>query len=325
MKLLQHFIKERRDVLILWALTVLTFWIIGTLTGYDTSWLAYAALLSLFFTAIILGVSFVRFRKRHQRLQELKDDPAPEDRLPRPAGQIESDYDGMVRELSGSVRRMKRETADKSREDADYYALWTHQIKTPIAAMRLLLDAQPDPVKLRAELFRIEEYAEMILQYQRLDSPDSDYRFESVSLEPLVRAAVRKYAPFFVTGKLSVSLEGLGVTVNTDEKWLSFIVEQLLSNALKYTNEGGISVTFNDGELRITDTGIGILPEDLPRVFEKGYTGWNGRMDKKASGLGLYLCRRAAYSLSLGLRLESVPELGTTAVLIFSDTPDVRD
>ena len=208
------------------------------------------------------------------------------------------------------------EAREMVRQQADFFGLWSHQIKTPIAAMNVLFQgAEEDTGAYRQELFRIERYVEMALQYLRFDSMGNDLVLASCELEPLVKQLVKKYAPQFIHRHLSVELENLQQVILTDEKWFVFVLEQILSNAIKYTSTGGIRIEARecvDGiEVGVIDTGIGIRAEDLPRIFEKGYTGYNGRMDKKASGLGLYLCKGICDKLGHGLRAQSVEGKGT--------------
>ena len=153
----------------------------------------------------------------------------------------------------------------------------------------------------------------MVLMFLRLDSDSTDYVIREYDLDGIVRGAVKKFAGEFIGRKLRLDYQPLNTTVLTDEKWLSFVVEQLLSNALKYTPSGTISITLEQEQtLCVRDTGIGIAPEDLPRVFEKGYTGYNGRSDKRASGIGLYLCKRICQNLGHRISVESQAERGTT-------------
>ena len=211
------------------------------------------------------------------------------------------------------------------REKEDFFALWAHQIKTPIAAMKLLLaDEEPDMGDCKRELFKIENYVETALNYLRFEGMSGDMLLERTNLEPLVKQVVKKYSTIFIHKHLSVELENLDITILTDEKWLSFVLEQALSNALKYTKEGGIKIftripeegkTSADTEIVIRDTGVGISSEDLPRVFEKGYTGYNGRMDMKASGIGLYLCKGVCDKLGHKIRIESEVSKGTDVVI----------
>ena len=171
------------------------------------------------------------------------------------------------------------------------------------------------------ELQRIEQYVEMVLTYLRLDAGSTDYVIKEYSLDDIVRQAVRKYAAQFIRKKIRLVYEPLNVTVLTDEKWLLFVVEQLLSNALKYTRSGSVSITLEQPKtLCITDTGIGIAPEDVPRIFEKGYTGYNGRQDKRSSGIGLYLCRRICHNLHHGISIRSAVGKGTAVLLELEST-----
>lgn len=182
--------------------------------------------------------------------------------------------------------------------------------------MQLTLQGQDDPAarRLRAELGRVEQYVDMVLTYLRLHEGGSDYVIRSYSVDDIVRPAVRRFAGEFIDRRIALEYRPIGRTVVTDEKWLRFVVEQVLSNALKYTPEGGrIAVTWQEeGQvLCISDTGIGIAPEDLPRVFEMGYTGTNGRMDRHASGIGLYLCRRICQNLGHTITARSAVGQGT--------------
>ena len=204
------------------------------------------------------------------------------------------------------------------RDSLDYYTTWVHQIKTPISVMRMTLEGEDteEHRELSSQLFRIEQYVEMVLSYLRLESDSSDYVFQEYDLDSILRQAIRKYAPLFVRQRVRLVYEPVRRTVLTDEKWLLFIVEQILSNSLKYTRSGSVTITVSpDAVLRIADTGMGIAPEDLPRIFEKGFTGYNGRADKKSTGLGLYLCRMAAERLSHRIWAESQPGKGTSVFL----------
>ena len=220
------------------------------------------------------------------------------------------------------------ELADTAAADAarytdmvEYYTVWAHQIKTPIASMRLALQKEDsaEARKLLYELRRIEQYVEMVLVFIRLDSNSSDYVLKAQPVDPLVKQAIRRFAPDFIGKKLKMSYEPSELCAVTDEKWLVFVLEQLLSNALKYTRTGGIRVYFPEPKvLCIEDSGIGIAPEDLPRIFEKGYTGGNGRVDRQASGLGLYLCRQICTRLHIGLSAQSQVDVGTKVFLDFA-------
>ena len=197
----------------------------------------------------------------------------------------------------------------------DYYTLWVHQIKTPIASMRLRLQEEDTSRSrvLLSDLSRIERYVSMVLTYLRLEGRSTDYVIREYDLDSILRPVFKQFAGEFISRKLKLDYTPVNVKVLTDEKWLSFVVEQLLSNALKYTPKGSVSVYLEEPSvLCIRDTGIGIAPEDLPRVFDRSYTGLTGRADRRASGLGLSLCKQVCDNLGHGITIESAPDLGTT-------------
>ena len=203
----------------------------------------------------------------------------------------------------------------------EYYTMWVHQIKTPIAALRLLLQekaSEVDTQEEQDELFRIEQYVEMALQYMRLDSESTDFVIKRVELDEVLKEAIHKYARLFIRKKVKLQYDKVNVQVLSDKKWLGFVVEQILSNAIKYAKGGCVSI-YMQGErtLIIEDNGIGIRAEDLPRVMEKGYTGYNGHNHKHSTGIGLYLCNRIMMKMNHRIRIESEEGKGTRVVLSF--------
>lgn len=285
---------------------------------------AYAACLCAALTALVTLAGFLRYRRRHALLSRLARDAREGVRLlPAPADALERDYQAALRAAVNAWAAAVADRDARYQERVGYYTLWAHEIKTPLAALRLLLSERgPEEARaMLAELSRVERYVEMALCYLRLDAESTDYAFASCELEPLARAAVRRFAPQFIAGRLRLTLAPFGgASALTDEKWLSFALEQLLSNAVKYTPPGGeIELGVSEGpKLFVRDTGVGIAPEDLPRVCEPGFTGVNGRADKRATGLGLYLTRRALCGLGHGLIIESRPGAGTTATIDLS-------
>lgn len=206
----------------------------------------------------------------------------------------------------------------KDKDDMlDYYTLWVHQIKTPIAAMNLYLQnsTSDEASILSNELLKIEGYVEMVLSYLRLNSDYSDYHFQSYSLDSIIKESIHKYAPLFIQKNLSLEYTSFDYEVITDEKWFSFVLDQVLTNAIKYTNKGGVKIYLENDDLVIEDSGIGIAKDQLSRIFEKGFTGINGRYDKKASGLGLSLCKQVLTKLSHTIHIDSVEEMGTTVII----------
>ena len=314
MKTFLAWLKARLGEIILFAGLILIFSAVVWLSGAGGLLARYTALLC---TALALAVALAdlrRFALRHRQLSDaLKSICVSDEQLPPPGDLIGEDYTRLIRALGEEKTRSACAMDLRRREMEDYFTLWAHQIKTPIAAMRLILQTRPENSagELSQELFRVEQYVEMVLNYLRLDSDSTDFVFKTCDLDGIIRQCVRKYAKQFIRKKISLEYGGTDVQVLTDEKWLCFVIEQLLSNALKYTNVGSIRIYTRGGTLVIEDTGIGIAPEDLPRVFEKGYTGYNGRTDKKATGIGLYLCKRILQKLGNEISISSVVGQGT--------------
>lgn len=231
--------------------------------------------------------------------------------------EIENELLEIIECLKNGGMRLNDSMNMKYSDMVDYYTMWVHQIKTPIASMHLILQKEDseDSRRLRAELFRVEQYVQMVLCFLRLDSDFADYVIKEYRVDDIIRPAVRRLAPQFIMKKLALEYEQTDEVALTDEKWLSFVVEQILSNAVKYTSSGSISIKCDGDRLVISDTGIGIAAEDLPRIFDKGYTGFNGRADRKASGIGLYLCRRICDNLGHSIKVESAAGHGTTIII----------
>ena len=281
----------------------------------------YAGLLCLFIGLVIVGTDFMRFYRRHKQLLEFQKRICIDiEKLPVVNGLIENDYIQLVKVIDSDRKKRLADYAVWRGNLTDYYTLWVHQIKTPIAAMRLLLQSEDNENnrELEAELFKIEQYVEMVLQFLRVDNEHTDYVIGRQNLEKIVRSSVRKYAKLFIIKNISVDVGNISAEVLSDEKWLSFVIEQIISNALKYTEKGSISIFLeNEETLVIEDSGIGIAKEDLPRVFEKGFTGYNGRTDKKSTGIGLYLCKKIMDKLGHKIEISSEVGKGTKVKLIF--------
>lgn len=279
---------------------------------------------------LLVGLGFAvwdyrRTLKRHRALTGCGDLTAELLReLPPPESLAEEDYRAQLLHLRQLCTELQSAADNRYRDAIEYYTTWAHQIKTPIASMRLALQGEDTALfrRLLSDLSRTEQYVEMVMAFLRLEDAPGDYVFREVALDEVLRQALRRFSAEFIDRRLRLDYTPTGLTVLTDEKWLCFVLEQLLSNALKYTREGSITVELaGERVLAIRDTGIGIAPEDLPRIFEKGYTGQNGRADKRASGLGLYLCSRICRNLGVGLTVKSTSGVGTTLLLDFTQYP----
>lgn len=284
----------------------------------------YPTLLCAFIGLFVLIFDFLRVKDRHKELAQIKSIPdAITATFPADNNIQNEDYREVIRLLCEEHNQYKSETNYKYTDMIDYYTVWAHQIKTPIAAMRLTLQNEDTPLtrKLTNDLYRIEQYVEMVLTFLRLNSDSTDYVFKEYDLDNILKSAVKKFSSEFIGRKLRLIYDPLNTSVITDEKWLSFVIEQVLSNALKYTPSGSITISLvGEKTLRIEDTGIGIAPSDLPRIFENGYTGFNGRTDKTASGIGLYLCRRVCNNLGHTITANSTVDVGTAIDIDLTQT-----
>ena len=312
MKLLISYLKYRAKIMITCFVVVAVF--VSTDVLFDMPRIAvlYPLILTLSAGLIACGFDFAFFVKRHNQLTDNTEE------LPAPKNLIEEDYQQIIRLLKEESKIAEQKASADYTDMVEYYTVWAHQIKTPIAAMRLNLQSEDTEAarKLMGDLNRIESYVGMVLTFLRLDSNNTDYLIKEYDIDEIIRPAVRKFSREFILKKLKLEYEPVSYRTITDSKWLSFIIEQIISNAVKYTSEGSVSICMNEpGILCIEDTGIGINEEDLPRIFENGYTGFNGREDKRASGIGLYLCKRIADNLGHKIYAESKVGKGTKIFL----------
>ena len=325
--MISTYLKKNIKPILFYLLFLGVFYLVLYLYGVRADALGYAVFLSLV-TFIVLGLfDLWRYQARIKTIGEaFRNMPYELGSLPAPLDIPEEKYQEEVRMLGERLVLQENDSRRSRQEMLDFYSLWAHQIKTPLAAMNLLLqseEAREDKdakifQEMRMELFKTGQYVDMVLSYLRAEDMSSDLLLKEYSLDEIVRQAVRKYSAMFILKKIRLEYEPCKEMVLTDEKWLLFVLEQLLSNALKYTEKGFIRIRMEQGSpavLLIEDSGIGIQAEDLPRVFEKGFTGYNGRQDKKSTGIGLYLCRMICEKLNHTVTITSDPGKGTAVRL----------
>lgn len=314
MKLFFKYIYQYRYTALFFLMFSVIFAVI--LLMYDTipEAVLYAFLLCSAIGIVSIIIGFVRFKKHYTLLDDIFINlPFMIEKLPAPENPYQEIFQKIIVRMSEISSENITRLKNTQQDSMEYFTAWVHQIKTPISAMQMILQSE-DTEKNRillSELFRIEQYAEMALYYLRLDSTSTDFVIGRYNIDIIVKKAVHRYAPQFISRKIRLVYNPVTAEVLTDEKWLLFIIEQLLSNAAKYTIKGTVTLTFADNILTVADTGIGISPEDLPRIFEKGYTGMSGRRDRKSTGLGLYLCKRSADKLGHKLSVKSEVGRGT--------------
>lgn len=326
-RILLQFFWEQRMIGLFLILAVAIFALVFSMYDIKLEAILYASMLCLTAGLLFEGVHLISYLRRHTEQQKrLQGLPISYTELLPPRTLAEQDLQAMVQKLGEQYTAVTTDWQRQQKESLDYYSAWIHQIKTPISSMKMILQQEDTEENhlLSAELFRIEQYTEMALQYLRLDSKTNDFVFQQYGLDSIIRQAIRKYAPQFILRKIRLIYEPVSMTILTDEKWMLFLLEQLLSNAIKYTPHGSVTISVTPEKvLQVADTGIGIAPEDLPRIFEKGFTGYNGRADKKSTGLGLYLCQQAAKKISVSLSVTS--EVGKGSVFsVHLDIPPLQ-
>lgn len=326
------FLKIRKMPIIIFTGIVVIFGILFYLYDIPFDAIIYGCELSFVWCAVCLFIDFYKYYKRHKLLhinrEQFFDDA---EQLPEYMDIIEYDYQELAKKLYQAKQELISKNRIAKKELLDYYGMWVHQIKTPIAALDILLQNtermlyQLDEKEMmqkaisvsdmKMELFKIEQYVEMALNYLRVEDISSDLVFKKHELDDMVRQVIRKYAKIFISKKIKIDFKLTKACIVTDEKWFIFVLEQIISNALKYIKKGQIFIYMKEKSLVIEDTGIGIPAEDLPRIFEKGFTGYNGRENKKSTGIGLYLCKNIMDKLQWNITVDSEVGSGTKIYL----------
>ena len=233
-------------------------------------------------------------------------------------------YD-LLRQTNKDMHEHVKSYRDRESEYRKYIEAGVHEIKTPIASTRLIIENNQNPItrNIQDEVKKVEEYIEQVLYYSRSNHVSKDYLIKEIPLADLVRRVIKRNSRDFISKGITVDMNAVEGTAYSDAKWLEFILNQLIGNAIKYTKEREGKVTIqtirneNSIVLTIEDNGIGIIDKDINRVFEKGFTGENGRKFGTSTGIGLYLCNKLAEQLGLGLTLTSEVGKGTNVSITF--------
>ena len=328
MEILKSYLKKNIKVYILFVVFIFIFFIMFYLYNLPLEALIYTGSFC-FLAALIASISdYANYKESYKKLKFLEKNILSDlEDLPKSLDIRIDYYHKIIEKLYEELEKLTQENRKKNTDMVDYYSMWVHQIKTPIAAMNFLLDNEEvDQKILQQELFKIERYVEMVLTYIRLDSISSDYVITKINLDEVVKDSVKKYATIFINKKIKLNYVSHETMVISDKKWLSFAFEQILGNSVKYSSAGGeITIETYENKLVIEDNGMGIKEEDLPRIFEKGFTGFNGRYEKKSSGLGLYLCKKTLDKLGHHIEISSKVGEGTRIEITFPKEDTLRD
>lgn len=252
--------------------------------------------------------SFMLLKKRlervHHLLAEMEQPYLVGEVLPKPTSIAEQQYYEVMRAVSLDAISMVEQANRASREYKEFVEQWIHELKTPLTGMSLILANDADPRKLRRELKRLDNLTDQVLHFARLQSMEKDKQFVVFEMEPLLNQAVKNQMDLLIAAKMNVAIEG-DMTVYNDQKALQFIVNQFLINSAKYCRNSQVKLTMEGQTLTYEDHGIGIPKHELPRIFDRGYTGTNGRLHGTSTGMGLYIVANMCKELHIQLEVES--------------------
>lgn len=281
----------------------------------------YPAILCLFVGLVFIILDYIKKYQIHRKLLKIqKLDAKLISSMPNTNSIIEQDYQIIIKNLKQNIHNLETTKNKQYSDMIDYYTLWAHQIKTPITSMKLTLKNPSGISKnnFQTNLNRVEQYVDIVLAFMRLYSEYTDYVFKEYSLDKIIKTSIKKFSHDFISKKIKLDYIPLNKLIITDKKWFSLVIEQLLSNALKYTQTGSIKIyCSHEQTLCIKDTGIGIKAEDIARIFDKGYTGYNGHNIRHSSGIGLYICKKICNNLKIKIKVTSEYNSGTCVCLTF--------
>ena len=312
--MIRNFILSIRPQIIIAIMSVTSFGLLAFLTRFPASFFWYGVLLISFFVFVFWLYQGIRYQSRYRAM--LDDAPVSLGYDP-----IDELYQEKILLLKEQLQDQEQEYREREQEQLDYFTLWLHQIKTPIAAMSLLHQQLPhtgEKKQLEQELIRVEDYTHMALNYLKLEGNNQELDLTEVDLDAVIKKVIKKYASLFIYNAIQLDYKPTHLTVVSDSKWLEVLIEQVLSNSLKYTPKGSIRIYTENNQLIIEDNGSGIRSEDLPKIFEKGYTGMSGRLHEKSTGLGLFLSRMICKRLGHAMTIESEVNVFTRVTLDLS-------
>ena len=329
MEIFRNYLKKNLKIYLLFIMFIAIFCLIFWLYSFPLEVLYIAGSYCFVLSLIVSTIDFLNYRRSYKSLKFLESHVLDDlDKLPESLDIRVHYYHKIIKKLYNHTQELLEKNRSDYNNSVDYYSMWVHQIKTPIAAMSFLLEQEElDKKQLKLELFKIERYTEMVLNYLRLGSESTDYVLEKINLEKVARETLKKFAPLFISKNIKLKFEAdAQKNVVSDKKWLAFALEQIISNAIKYSRTNGeVAVKIVENKIIIEDNGIGIKQEDLPRIFDKGFTGFNGRYEKKSSGLGLYLCKKTLDNLGHNIEITSEVNVGTKITITLPMEQVFRD
>ena len=296
MNRLWSFLKSEYRIFITLLCTCLVFGGVFLFANFDMQYFILSLEVILFCMFIFLIKEWINYVKEENILQEMENI------------QIEN-------------KALRNKMIEERNDLEEYFLLWIHQIKTPITVCNLILGKPDADYRLKEQIFYIEDYTNMAMNYLKLKTRTSDMDICEADLDSIISGVIKKYSIIFIEKKIKLNYKKTEAKVVSDTKWLSILLEQVISNALKYTKSGEITILYDKktNKLTVKDTGIGIPSSDIKKIFDRGYSGFNGRLNEKSSGLGLYMVGKIALLLGITIEVKSEVNIGSEFSFIFKN------
>lgn len=284
-----------------------------------------------------MTIEYIRYKIYFDSVEYILDNLDKKYLLPevmkKPNFAVGEEIDYIFKVLSRDMHENVKHYKNIQEEYREYIEMWVHEIKTPIASSKLLIENNNNEItkKIDTQIDKIENYVEQVLYYSRSDEVGKDYIIKKVELSKVVKTVIKKNQRDFISKKISLQLEDIDEIIYSDTKWVEFILNQIVGNAIKYSKgkEDKVKISGkrlgNSVVLTVEDSGVGISERDINRVFEKGFTGENGRKFGKSTGIGLYLCKKLCVKLGLRLHIESELNEGTKISIVFPRTENIAE
>lgn len=324
---LSDYLKDQIISITIMSSLIVLIWIILRIFNYSSFLVIYIPLLLICAYLLILSYDYLRKKRYYNHFIKILDNLDEKylitELIEKPHfldGRIMIDS---IYEIDKAMKEHLNESLYRQSELKEYIEMWCHEVKTPVATSQLIIENNPNFVNdsIKEELLKIDDYVEQVLFYARSENVEKDYLIKNVELNDLVNSVIKRNKKDLINKRIKIELDNLNISVASDKKWLEFILNQIINNAIKYIDEDPYILIsaekYRDRiELNIHDNGIGILQSELKRVFDKGFTGTVGRQKQKSTGIGLYLCKKLCLRLNHEIKIDSNKD-GTTVTIIF--------